>query len=225
MPRRDRVRSGRGSRVRGRRGEPSPIENVVFIIRENRTYDQVLGDLGRGNGDSSLVMYGRDVTPNAHALSERYVTLDHFFASGGNSADGHQWLTQANETEYPMWPLYSGRTYPSEGNDPLAYSPGGFLWETAQVKGKRVAVFGEYAPAASDSISAVRRELLAQWREPRADRPTFFRAELQKRYQTRSEIPSLDKALIREYPGWTQEVPDVVKAEDMLAHLNDWNRA
>ena len=208
-----------------RPGEPSPITHVVFIIRENRTYDQILGDLGRGAGDSSLTIYGRNVTPNTHALSERYVTLDHFFASGGNSADGHQWLTQANETEYPLWPLYYGRSYPSEGNDPLAYSSGGFLWESAQAKGKRVAVFGEYAPAPSDSLPAVRRDLLAMWRDRRDDRPTFFREELRKRYRTRSAIPSLDTALIREFPGWTQEVPDVVKAEDILAHLRDWERA
>jgi DNA-binding beta-propeller fold protein YncE len=208
-----------------RPGEPTPITHVVFIIRENRTYDQVLGDLGRGNSDPSLAIYGRDVTPNTHALAERYVTLDHFFASGGNSADGHQWLTQANETEYPLWPLYYGRSYPSEGIDPLAYSSGGFLWENAQAKGKRVAVFGEYAPAPSDSMPVVRRDLLALWREPRSDRPGFFRDALRKRYNTRSTIPSLDKALIREFPGWTQEVPDVVKAEDMLAHLGDWERA
>jgi len=208
-----------------RPGEPTPIRHVVFIIRENRTYDQILGDLGRGASDPSLVIYGRDITPNAHALSERFVTLDHFFASGGNSADGHQWLTQANETEYPLWPLYYGRSYPSEGNDPLAYSSGGFLWENAQTKGKRVAVFGEYAPAASDSISGVRSDLFAQWHEPRADRPAYFREALRKRYNTRSQIPSLDRVLIREYPGWTQEVPDVVKAEDILAHLRDWNNA
>jgi len=208
-----------------RPGEPSQIENVVFVIRENRTYDQVLGDLGRGAGDSSLVMYGRSVTPNAHALAERYVTLDHFFAPGGNSADGHQWLTQANETEYPMWPLYSGRTYPSEGNDPMAYSPGGFLWETAQAKGKRVAVFGEYAPAASDSIARVRADLLARWSADSGKGPSVFRDLLRQRYRTRSQIPSLDRVLIREYPGWTQEVPDVVKADVVLAHLADWERA
>jgi DNA-binding beta-propeller fold protein YncE len=208
-----------------RPGEPTPIRHVVFIIRENRTYDQILGDLGRGASDPSLVIYGRDVTPNTHALSERFVTLDHFFASGGNSADGHQWLTQANETEYPLWPLYYGRSYPSEGNDPLAYSSGGFLWENAQAKGKRVAVFGEYAPAASDSVSAVKRDLLQLWRETRDDRPTYFRDLLRKRYDTRSAIPSLDRALVREYPGWTQEVPDVVKAEDILAHLRDWERS
>jgi len=206
-----------------RPGEPTPIKQVVFIIRENRTYDQILGDLGRGAGDPSLVIYGRDVTPNAHALSERFVTLDHFFASGGNSADGHQWLTQANETEYPLWPLYYGRSYPSEGNDPLAYSSGGFLWENARAKGRRVTVFGEYAPAPSDSISGVRRDLFAKWHEAHTDRPTYFREELRKRYNTRSQIPSLDQILVREYPGWTQEVPDVVKAEDILAHLRDWN--
>ncbi len=113
------------------------IDHVVYIVRENRTYDQVFGDIGKGAGDSSLVQYGRDVTPNAHALAEQFVLLDHFFATGGNSADGHNWLTQAIETEYPMWPLYTGRSYPSEGQDPLAYSAGGFLWEAAQAKGKR----------------------------------------------------------------------------------------
>ncbi|AHG93810.1 phosphoesterase (plasmid) [Gemmatirosa kalamazoonensis] len=212
-----------------RPGEPSPIEHVVFIIRENRTYDQILGDLGRGDGDSSLVMYGRDVTPNAHALAEQFVTLDHFFASGGNSADGHQWLTQANETEYPMWPLYYGRSYPSEGNDPLAYSSGGFLWEAAQAKGKTVTIFGEYAPAPSDSVPSVRRELMADWDRHAADDPAtrsrHFRTLLGTRYRTRSAIPSLDRALVREYPGWTQEVPDVVKAEVILDHLRGWTAA
>jgi YVTN family beta-propeller protein len=208
-----------------RPGEPSPIKHVVFLIRENRTYDQILGDLGRGASDSTLAIYGRDVTPNAHALSERFVTLDHFFASGGNSADGHQWLTQANETEYPLWPLYFGRSYPSEGVDPLAYSSGGFLWENAESRGKKVVVFGEYAPSASDSLPNVKRDLLQQWIAPRDDKPAFFREALRKRYNTRSSIPSLDRVLVREYPGWTQEIPDVVKAEDILAHLGDWQRA
>ncbi|MEP6991796.1 MAG: beta-propeller fold lactonase family protein, partial [bacterium] len=141
-------------------GDASLIDHVVFIVRENRTYDQILGDLGRGASDSALVIYGRNVTPNAHALSEQFVTLDHFFASGGNSADGHQWLTQANETDYPMWPLYVGRSYPSEGVDPLAYSTGGFLWESAQAKGKSVVTFGEFAPAPRMSSPLERTKML-----------------------------------------------------------------
>ena len=204
-----------------RPGEPSPIDHVVFIVKENRTYDQVLGDLPRGNGDPSLVIYGRDVTPNTHALSEQFVVLDHFFASGGNSADGHQWLTQANETDYVMWPLYFGRSYPSEASDPLSYSVGGFLWESAQAKGKRVSVFGEFAPAPSDSVAGVRSEFMTKYREPHDFAAS--RRQLAARYRTTSEIPSLDRVLVREYPGWTMETPDVVMADDFLDHLREWS--
>jgi DNA-binding beta-propeller fold protein YncE len=203
-------------------GDSSLIKHVVYIIKENRTYDQVLGDLGRGDGDSSLVIYGRDVTPNQHALAEQFVTLDRMFASGGNSADGHNWLTQANETDYAMWPLYLGRSYPSEGTDPLVYSSGGFLWESAQASGKTVSVFGEYAPSASDSIPSVRSSLLTEYQTNQQRGSGYFRDLLRKRYDTHSDIPSLDKVLVREYPGWTQEVPDVVKAEVILDHLREW---
>jgi YVTN family beta-propeller protein len=205
-----------------RPGEPSLIEHVVYIIKENRTYDQVLGDIGKGESDPRLAMYGREVTPNTHALAEQYVLLDHFFASGGNSADGHQWLTQANETEYPLWPLYPGRSYPSEGNDALAYSSGGFLWESAQQKGKTVVNFGEYAIALSDSKPEVRARLLQQYRDAVPHNPATFRNVLKGMYNTRSPIPSLDKILVREYPPWTQEVPDVVKADAFLDHLREW---
>lgn len=217
-PRRDAVARA----VPERPGEPSTVQHVVYIIRENRTYDQVLGDIGKGASDPSMLQYGVDVTPNAHALSNQFVLFDHFFASGGNSADGHQWLTQANETEYPMWPLYFGRSYPSEGNDALAYSSGGFLWEAAQAKGKTVSVFGEYAPAPPRSDASVRTRLLSQYRDSQPHNPAFFRAELAKRFNTHSEIPSLDRVLVREYPGWTEEIPDVVKADVLHEHLREW---
>ena len=207
-----------------RPGEPSLVQHVVYIIRENRTYDQVLGDIGKGASDPSLTMYGREVTPNAHALSEQFVLLDHFFASGGNSADGHNWLTQGIETAYPMWPLYSGRSYPSEGNDPLTYSSGGFLWEAAAAKGKRAVSFGEYAPAPSDSMPSARARLMAMYRQPSYN-SALARRTLKAMYNTRSEIPSLDRILVREYPGWTQEVPDVVKADILVEHLKEWETA
>jgi hypothetical protein len=205
-----------------RPGEPSLVKHVVYIIRENRTYDQVLGDIGKGASDPSMLQYGIDVTPNAHALANQFVLLDHFFATGGNSADGHQWLTQANETEYPMWPLYTGRSYPSEGVDALAYSSGGFLWEAAQAKGKTVSVFGEYAPAPPRDSAAVRTRLLAQYRDSHPHDPAFFRKQLARRFNTHSDIPSLDRVLVREYPGWTEEIPDVVKADVMRDHLREW---
>src|SRR5436190_12269768 len=205
-----------------RPGEPSLIDHVVYIVRENRTYDQVFGDIGKGASDSSLLQYGRAVTPNAHVLAEQFVLLDHFFASGGNSADGHNWLTQGRETEYPMWPLYTGRSYPSEGVDPLAYSSGGFLWEAAQAKGKTVQVFGEYAPSPQWFSDTIRMNLLKQYRDSQPHNRAFFRARVAKLYTTRSDIPSLDRALVREYPGWTMTVPDVVKADIVLEHLREW---
>ena len=218
------ARSSVARAVPQRPGDPSLINHVVFIIRENRTFDQVLGDLDRGARDRSLTIYGRDVTPNAHALSEQFVTLDHFFASGGNSADGHQWLTQANETDYPMWPLYFGRSYPSEGIDAMAYSSGGFLWENAQSKQKSVSIFGEYAPAPLEASPTVRSTMLDQYVQRPADY-AFHKELLRAHYNTRSDIPSLDRALVREYPGWTQEAPDVVKAGDILWHLGAWDTA
>lgn len=208
-----------------RPGEPTPIQHVVYIIRENRTYDQVLGDIGKGASDSSLTMYGRAVTPNAHALSEQFVLFDRFFASGGNSADGHNWLTQGVETAYPMWPLYVGRSYPSEGNDPLTYSSGGFLWEAAAAKGKRVVSFGEYAPPPPDSGPSRRAQLLSLYRDSSFYTPAVARARLRATYNTHSEIPSLDRILVREYPGWTQAVPDVVKADVLIDHLREWEAA
>src|SRR6266699_3192409 len=218
------VHSYRGSVnvIAERSGEPSLIDHVVYIVRENRTYDQVFGDMGKGASDSSLLQYGRDVTPNAHALAERYVLLDHFSASGGNSADGHKWLTQGMETEYPMWPLYTGRSYPSEGVDPLAYSSGGFLWEAAQAKGKTVRVFGEYAPSPQWYSDTLRMSLLTQYRDSQPHNAAYFRATVARQYNTRSDIPSLNRVLVREYPGWTMTVPDVVKADIVLEHLRKW---
>jgi signal recognition particle GTPase len=121
-----------------RAGEASLIEHVVYIIKENRTYDQLFGDLPRGNGDPSKVMFGADVTPNQRKLALDYVLLDNLYATGGNSANGHQWLTQANEVSYTLWPGYQGRSYPFDGTDPLAYSANGFIWDAALARGSDV---------------------------------------------------------------------------------------
>jgi YVTN family beta-propeller protein len=110
-------------------GDASLIEHVVYIVKENRTYDQLFGDLGKGNGEPSFVMFGEDVTPNQRKLAREFVLLDNFYASGGNSADGHQWLTQANEVAYTMWPGYQGRSYPFDGSDPLGIAQGGTIWD------------------------------------------------------------------------------------------------
>lgn len=186
-----------------RAGEPSLIEHVVFIVKENRTYDQVLGALGRGNGEPSFVMFGEDVTPNAHKLSREFVTLDNLYATGGNSASGHQWVTQANEASYTLWPGYEGRSYPFDGSDPLAYSARGFIWDAALARGKSVAVFGEFAPRLGwDQMGRI--DLLNRWKAGE----TFGSI-----WNTKSPIPPLDATLVRNFPAYTMAVPDVIRAQ------------
>ena len=195
-----------------RAGEPSTIEHIVYIVKENRTYDQVMGDLGRGNGDPSFAIYGEEVTPNQHKLAREYVTLDNFYAAGGNSADGHQWLTQANETAYCLWPGYEGRSYPFDGSDPIAPSAGGFIWESAQKMKKTVRIFGEYAGVTSVPAAA-RTDLLKQWKEG---------ADFTSKWTTVAPIAPMNKILAKNYPAYTTNIPDVARAQIFLAELKTW---
>jgi DNA-binding beta-propeller fold protein YncE len=120
-------------------GLPSPIKYVIYVIRENRTYDQVLGDVKEGNGDPNLCIFGEKVTPNAHRLAKQFVLLDNFYCDGEVSAEGHEWSMGAYCTDFVrrMWPLsYRGSTtkkltiYPAEGQfDPIARPAGGYLWD------------------------------------------------------------------------------------------------
>ncbi len=112
-----------------RHGEPSVFKHVIYIIKENRTYDQVFGDLKEGNGDPRLVLFGEEVTPNHHALARQFTLFDNFYCSGVLSADGHQWLNEAYVTDY-LEKSFGGftRSYPYEGSDPLAFASSG--WPT-----------------------------------------------------------------------------------------------
>jgi YVTN family beta-propeller protein len=129
--------------------DPSLIRHVIYVIKENRTYDQVLGDLGQGDGDPSLVLFGRDVTPNHHALAETFVLLDHCYADAEVSADGHNWSTAAVATDYvqKLWPAtYSNRDrpYDYEGGSSAPAPRGGYLWAHAARAGVSYRVYGEF---------------------------------------------------------------------------------
>jgi DNA-binding beta-propeller fold protein YncE len=196
-----------------RAGEPSTIEHIVYIVKENRTYDQVLGDLGKGNGDASFAIYGQSVTPNQHKLAREYVTLDNFYAAGGNSADGHKWLTQANETAYCLWPGYEGRSYPFDGNDPIAPSAGGFIWESAQKMKKTVRIFGEYAGVTTTPRDQ-RAEMLKQWKDG---------ADFTSKWNTVAPIMPMNKILAKNFPAYSTNIPDVVRAQIFISELNKWD--
>ena len=111
--------SGQGAQFAFKGGQ-SPIHHVIYILKENRTYDQIFGDIKEGNGDPSLVMYGEPITPNEHALARQFGVLDNFYDSGEVSGNGHPWSTSATNTDYGerTWPIgYRGleRDYDSEG--------------------------------------------------------------------------------------------------------------
>ncbi|MFZ4628525.1 MAG: alkaline phosphatase family protein, partial [Blastocatellia bacterium] len=130
-------------------GDPSPIKHVIYVIKENRTYDQVLGDLKEGNGDPSLCLFGEDVTPNQHALAREFVLLDNFYVDAEVSADGHNWSMGAYATDYveKTWPTnYSrrGRTYDYEGSKKIARPTGGYIWDYCARAGISYRSYGEF---------------------------------------------------------------------------------
>ncbi len=135
-----------------RPGDSSPIRYCIYIVKENRTYDQVLGDLRQGNGDPSLCLFPEKVTPNHHKLAKEFVLLDNFYAESEVSADGHEWSMGAYATDFveKMWPLSYGHngsrkyTYPAEGRFKIAEPAGGYLWDVAKKAGVSYRSYGEF---------------------------------------------------------------------------------
>lgn len=125
-------------------GEPSVFKHVLYIIKENRTYDQVLGDMPEGNGNKSLCIYGDNITPNQHNLARNFLLLDNYYASGKCSAEGHQWTDAAMVTDYIEKSVRSWfRSYPHVQEDALVYDSNGFIWNNAADHGKTVRIYGE----------------------------------------------------------------------------------
>ncbi len=131
-------------------GNPSPIKHVFYIVKENRTYDQVLGDMPQGNGDTSLVLFGEKITPNQHQLARDFVLLDNFYCDGEVSADGHNWSMAAHSNDYleKNWVTsYGGRggEYDAEGQRKIASPKQGFIWDYCKRAGVTYRTYGEFA--------------------------------------------------------------------------------
>jgi sugar lactone lactonase YvrE len=212
----DRVARANGwTEPRGGAGRYPPLEHVVYIIKENRTYDQILGDLPGADGDTSLVMFGRQVTPNHHALAERFGTFDRFFVNAEVSADGHNWSMAAYTTDYVQKTVqlnYSsrGRTYDYEGSlsgdrtvilddDPNAPARG-YLWNLAQEKGITFRNYGEFV--VPDSV------------DPDDVLPPGYRGDK----------PFLASHTSPRYPGFSQAIPDQRRADIWIAELAEFTR-
>ncbi len=165
-------------------GQRSPIEHVLYIIKENRTYDQVLGDLkdgnGKpvGNGDPNLTLFGETVTPNHHALAQQFVLLDNLYCNGEVSEDGHQWCNAAFCTDWTQ-KVYTGNyATPSRGdatgNEAVITSPGGYLWDNCKAHDRTYRTYGEFtsfrsdrdnAPIATSSSPALNGHISIAWEQ------------------------------------------------------------
>jgi YVTN family beta-propeller protein len=193
-------------------GEPSVFKHVVYVIKENHTYDMDLGDLPQGNGDPKLCIFPEEVTPNGHQLARQFVLLDNTYTSGTNSADGHQWVASAVANGY-IERNYSAhsRSYPYDGGDPLAYSPAGFLWTAARRKGLSVRVYGEFVNRPQiRSIGAPKAPtFLNLWQDYRAGGGGFeIRAE--------TDQATLRPLLCPTYIGFPSTVSDQYRADQFL---------
>jgi len=182
-----------------------PIEHVIYIVKENRSYDQVLGDMKEGNGDASLVLFGENVTPNLHKLAREFVLLDNFYVSADVSADGHNWSTAAIAPDYvqKLWPNeYAGRRrlYDFEEQDAASLPPAGYLWTNAAAAGISIRNFGYMvnnkpdAPKGSEQITGVRDPVLA-------------------------------KVTNRMYRGFDLTYPDVERAKTFLGELGEYEKS
>lgn len=207
------VRDGEKARsennpIPARQGDPSPITHCVYIIKENRTYDQVFGDIEKGNGEPELCIFPEKVTPNLHALVEEFVLLDNFYVESEVSADGHEWTMGAYATDFVerLWPIsYRGDRrvpYPAEAKFPIAAPAGGYLFDRAAAKNVSYRSYGEFiengrtpADPASAKYPALKGHFDPKYRGydlsyPDAKRADRFLEELSE-FETKGEMPRL----------------------------------
>lgn len=192
-------------------GEKSVFKHVLYIIKENKTYDQVFGGLKQGNGDSSLCQFGRNVTPNHHALAENFVLLDNIYCNGVLSADGHQWTDEGYVTEY-LEKSFGGfvRSYPYRGDDPLAFASSGFIWDQVIKKGLSYRNYGEFI------VEDVTNPKDVSWSQMYEE---YKNNTHNITIKAKSQLHTLEPYNCPTYPGFTGKVPDVYRAKEFIKEL------
>ncbi|WP_328886908.1 alkaline phosphatase family protein [Streptomyces sp. NBC_00316] len=194
--------------VPARLGDPSTIKHVFLIVKENRTYDQVFGDIPQGNGDPSLAQFGENVTPNQHALTQQFGLYDNTYDIGTNSAEGHNWLMQADNPEYTESSAGEYlRSYDTE-DDALGHQRTGFIWTGAQAAGKSVRDFGEFQQFLAKPSGSSWQNLYCDTKNMEATgQDTAYRLD------SSSPIPSLNDVSVHGFPKFDTSVPDIYRAE------------
>ncbi|MFJ5220487.1 bifunctional YncE family protein/alkaline phosphatase family protein [Streptomyces sp. NPDC088354] len=189
-------------------GDPSTIKHVFLIVKENRTYDQLFGDIPQGNGDASLAEFGENVTPNQHALARQFGLYDNTYDIGTNSAEGHNWLMQADNPEYTESSAGEyARSYDTE-DDALGHQRTGFLWTGAQAAGQTVRDFGEFHQFLAKPSGASWQNLYCDTKNMQATgQDTAYNLT------SSSPIPSLNSVSVPGFAKFDTSVPDVYRAE------------
>jgi YVTN family beta-propeller protein len=193
-----------------RHGEPSVLQHVIYVIKENRGYDQILGDLKEGNGDPQLCLFGEDVTPNYHALARQFTLFDNFYCSSALSATGHQWTNEAYVTDY-LERAFGGftRSYPVDGDDALAFASSGFLWDNALACRKTFRNYGEFT-------RTTYRPRTATWSAVYGD---YRNGTRKVKIEVKANVASLEPYTHPGYPGFPLLTPDVYRAKLFLEEL------
>jgi len=197
------------------------IQHVLLIVKENRTYDQLFGDLSQANGEPKFTMYGRAVTPNHHALAEKYVILDNFHTGGAISFDGHQWLMQSFVSDYTERAFAaSPRGYAWNMADALTIAPTGFFWQ-GSTKTPTLRIYGEFCEGAqwdstankvADINEGKSRDWSANWK-------LYKEGKLQGMVASRSGVPALQKYIDEHYPEDDTSITDEIRADEFLREL------
>ncbi|MEV4758385.1 phosphoesterase [Micromonospora sp. NPDC049559] len=191
-----------------RLGDPSTIKHVFLLVKENRSYDQVFGDDPRGNGDPTLAQFGENVTPNQHALARQFGLYDNTYDIGTNSAEGHNWLMQADNPEYTESSAGEyQRSYDTE-DDALGHQRSGFLWTGAEAAGKTARNFGEFTQFETVPAGATWQSFYCDTRNMAATgQDTTIKTD------TQSPIPSLNDITVHSYPKFDTNIPDLYRYE------------
>ncbi len=193
-------------------GEPSVFKHVLYIIKENRTYDQILGDMKQGNGMASLCTYGDSVTPNEHKIASDFLLLDNYYASGKCSAEGHQWTDAAMVTDYVEKNVRAWfRSYPHVQEDALVYDANGFIWNNAGDHGKKVRIYGEACtPHYDEKLS---------W----SDIYNNYTNGIPLKFYNTSTISRVRPMLSQTYPGFDDlRITDQIRASAFINELKDY---
>jgi len=195
-------------------GEPSVFKHVVYIIKENKTYDQVMGDVATGNGMKELCVFGNEVTPNQHKLAKEFMLLDNYYASGKSSAEGHSWANAAIVTDYVEKNVRAWfRSYPHVLADALVYNKEGFIWNNALDHGKTVRIYGE--------ACTLNWKGSKNWETNYND----FLAGKPAEFENVTTISRVRPLLAPTYPGYDgQNVPDQMRADAFIKELKDFEK-